>query len=43
VTVSQQKRRFNRLQDVLANTNARVVKQEKQFHDENMALSEVFP
>lgn len=41
LTVSQQKRRFNRLQDVLSSTHARVNKQEKLFHDENTALTEV--
>lgn len=40
ITISQQKRKISRMQDMLNNLRIKIMKQEKQFQDENAALTE---
>ena len=42
ITISQQKRKVSRMQDMLNNLRIKIMKQEKMFQDENAALTEVF-
>lgn len=42
VTISQQKRKINKLQDILNNLRAKIAKQERQIQAENMSLTEEY-